>query len=170
MPTIDSIDAFARWLYDAPVATFIQESGWAFQALETVHVIAIALVVGTIAIFDLRLLGLASRERPVADIAKDCLTLTWAAFAVAVLSGGLMFTSNAVKYLGAFPFRMKLLFLVLAGLNMLAFELITARDMATWRRERPVPMAGKIAGALSLLLWVGIVTFGRWTGFAINPF
>ena len=170
MPTIDSIDAFTRWLYDSPVATFIQESEWAFQALETVHVIAIALVVGTIAIVDLRLLGLASTQRPFAEIAKDCLKWTWAAFAVAVLSGGLMFTSNAVKYLGALPFRMKLLFLLLAGLNMLAFELITARDMAAWGRERPVPLAGKIAGALSLLLWLGTVTFGRWTGFAINPF
>ena len=170
MSSMDSINEFADWLKDTPVATFVQESEWAFQALETVHVLALTLVVGTIAIVDLRLLGLAWTDRPVTEIARDCLKWTWGSFAFALLTGGLMFSSNAVKYLGAFPFRMKLLFLLLAGLNMLVFQLITARDIADWDRDRPVPLNGKIAGALSLALWIGIVTFGRWTGFVINPF
>ena len=170
MQTIASIEDFAGWLKDSPVANFIQESEWAFQALETAHVLALTLVVGTIAIVDLRLLGLASTDRKVTEIARDCLKWTWASFIVALLTGGLMFTSNAVKYLGALPFRLKLLFLLLAGLNMLIFQLITSRDIANWDHSRPVPVAGKIAGALSLALWIGIVTFGRWTGFVINPF
>lgn len=170
MLTVGSLTELGEWLAHTPVATFIQESGWAFQALETVHVLALALVVGTIAIVDLRLLGLASTDRPVTEITRDCLKWTWGSFVFALLTGGLMFASNAVKYLAAFPFRMKLLFLLFAGLNMLVFQLIAARDIGAWDRNRPVPLKGKIAGALSLMLWIGIVSFGRWTGFAINPF
>ncbi len=170
MPDMDRINTFTAWLNDTPVAAFIQESDWAFQALETLHVIALTLVVGTIAIVDLRLMGLASIGRPVADVARDCLKWTWGAFAVALVTGSLLFVSNAPKYLAAFPFRMKLLFLFLAGVNMLIFELVTARGIVAWDSGRPTPPAAKIAGALSLALWTGIVAFGRWTGFAINPF
>jgi len=169
MSAINSLDTLGRWLADTPVAVFIQESEWAFQALETVHVIAVAIVVGTISIVDLRLLGFASTDRPVTDVMKDCLKWTWAAFGMAVASGGLMFVSNASKYLGATPFRMKVLFLLLAAINMLVFELITARDIASWNDDRESPRPGRIAAAFSLLLWVGIVAFGRWIGFVINP-
>ena len=170
MSSIDSVNAFAAWLSDTQVANFIQESEWAFQALETIHVIAITLVVGTIVIVDLRLVGLASTGRAVTEVAKDCLKWTWGAFGIALITGSLMFTSNAVKYWGAFPFRMKLFLIFLAGVNMLVFELVTARGIAAWDRDRSAPPAAKIAGALSLALWIGIVTCGRWIGFVINPF
>jgi hypothetical protein len=133
-----------------------------------VHVIAIALVVGTIAIVDLRLVGLASTGRPYAELSREVLPLTWSAFAVAAAMGALMFISQPVGYFHNVAFRLKILLLVLAGVNMLVFQLITGRGVAAWDGAA-VPVAGRIAGMLSLALWITIVFFGRQVGFTMSP-
>jgi hypothetical protein len=155
------------WLEATTPALFVQQSDWAFPAIESVHVIAIVLVVGTIAIVDLRLLGIPTNQRAVTEIARDCLPWTWGAFGLAVISGSLMFIANAGAYYENFPFRMKMLVLLAAGLNMLVFELITVRTVAHWDRDRAVPLAGKVAATLSLAFWIAAVAFGRWIGFTL---
>lgn len=151
-------------LRDSAFGTWMAESAWAFPALETVHVLAIALVVGTIAQVDLRLLGLVQRQRPVRAVIAELLPYTWAAFALAVPTGLALFSARPVAYLAGWPMRLKLLALLLAGLNMLVFHLVTQRGIAAWDQGRPAP-AARLAGALSLLLWVAVVLLGRWIGF-----
>ena len=82
--------------------------------------------------------------------------------------GALMFISQPVGYFHNVAFRLKILLLVLAGLNMLVFQLITGRDVAAWDGA-VVPVAGRIAGMLSLALWIAIVFFGRQVGFTMSP-
>lgn len=159
------IHAAINWLQDTRLAVFMQESEWAFASVESAHVIALTLVLGTIAIVDLRLLGWPHRRTPVTALAGDCLRWTWGAFALAVVSGALMFITNASSYYDNLAFRVKMLLLVAAGLNMLVFELRTFRTVAAWDVDRPTPLAGKVAGALSLTLWIAVVGFGRWIGF-----
>jgi hypothetical protein len=130
-----------------------------------VHVIAIALVVGSIAVVDLRLLDWTWRRRSITELTLDVLPWTWASDAVAVMSGSLLFTSAAVKYAGDVSFRLKMLLLMLAGANMLVFHLCTYRGVAAWDRDMPTPRAAKVAGVASLLLWVIVVAAGRWIGF-----
>src|SRR5688572_18192901 len=98
------IDEFAQWVYDTAFADAIRTSALAFPWLESVHVLAIALVFGSIAVMDLRLLGLASLKRPVTQLAHEILPLTWVAFAVALITGVAMFTSNATEYVHNTPF------------------------------------------------------------------
>jgi hypothetical protein len=164
------INVALAWLQNTALAVYLQESEWGFAAVESVHVIALTLVLGTIAIVDLRLLGLPRRNVPITALTADCLRLTWAAFALAAVSGSLMFIANAASYYGNLAFRVKMVLLVLAGLNMLVFELRTFRSVAAWDIGEPAPMAGRIAGALSLLLWLSIVIFGRWVGFTKVPY
>jgi hypothetical protein len=76
-----------------------------------------------------------------------------------------MFTSAAAKYARDVPFRIKMVLLLLAGLNMLVFHHFTYRGVGAWDRDVPTPPAAKIAGGLSLLFWIGVVTCGRWVGF-----
>jgi hypothetical protein len=152
------------WLENTQLATAIRESTWLFPTIETVHVFAIVLVVGTIMIVDLRLLNVSSRARSVTELTREVLPWTWAAFALAALSGGLLFTSSALKYVNNLPFRFKMVLLLLAGVNMLVFHRLTSRSIAGWDRSVP-PTQARVAGGLSLLLWFGVISLGRWIGF-----
>jgi hypothetical protein len=162
------IDQFCQWVYDTAFADMIRSSALAFPWLESVHVLAIALVLGTIAVADLRLLGVASVKRPVTQLLDDVLPVTWVAFGVAAVTGIAMFASNAVEYAHNTPFQLKMVMLVLAGLNMLAFQLITFRGVGKWDEAQVTPPGARFAGAFSLLAWISIVAFGRWIGFTIG--
>jgi Family of unknown function (DUF6644) len=158
-------DRFLQWLESTPLAIAISESSWLFPGIESVHVLAIALVVGSITMVDLRLLDINLRERPVGELIAEVLPWTWTSFAVAVCSGALLFSSNATHYWGTVPFRAKMLLLTLAGLNMLVFHATIHRSVDLWGRRPPTPRAAKISGGVSLGLWIGVVTLGRWIGF-----
>ena len=153
-----------QWLQDLSFPTNIRESEWLFPTIETVHVLALVLVVGSILMVDLRLLGIANRGRSVRAVTAERLPVTWAAFAVAAAAGALLFSSKAVTYFDDFPFRLKMICLVLAGVNMAVFHLLTYRRVAEWD-EGPTPLGARAAGGISLILWIAIVAAGRWIGF-----
>jgi hypothetical protein len=152
-------------LQSSALATRIRESLLLFPMLESFHVIGLTMVFGTIAIIDLRLLGLASTRRPFTRIANEVLKWTWAAFGLTVITGALMFTTNAGVYFHNFYFRSKMLLLLLAGINMLVFELTAGRSVEQWDKDRSAPLSGKTMAALSILLWISIIFLGRWIGF-----
>jgi hypothetical protein len=152
-------------LESSHLADRIRISLYLFPLLESCHVLGLATVFGTIAIIDLRLLGLASTRRPFTRIASDVLKWTWAAFALTATTGFLMFTTNADVYYHNFFFRSKMALLALAGLNMLVFELTAGRSVHVWDKDRSAPRAARAAAVLSLVLWITIIFFGRWIGF-----
>ena len=162
-------DVAFKWLYDSALAMTIRENELLFPWIESLHVLSITLVVGSIAIVDLRLLGLASLDRAVTRVTRDVLPCTWIAFAFAALTGAALFTSNAVNYAHNFYFQGKILLLALAGLNMLAFHLAIGKQIANWEALAIPPFRAKIVAAASLILWVIIIGFGRWIGFTIQP-
>ena len=147
------------------VAEGIRNSLYLFPLIEACHVIGLSLVFGTIAIVDLRLLGIASARRPFSRVAADVLKWTWAAFGLTVITGFLMFSTNASVYFHNSFFRTKMGLLLMAGLNMAVFELTTGRRVHQWDKDGAAPRAGRAAAALSLLLWITIIFLGRWTGF-----
>jgi hypothetical protein len=163
------LTAFCSWLEGTALATWIAESWWTFPTIESLHVVAITLVVGSIAVADLRLLGLAWKSRSVTDVLHDVLPMTWIAYGVALICGSLLFISQATKYIDNSAFQIKMLLMLLAGANMLAFELITFRSVSKWDRGVPVPLAGQLAGAVSLVCWLGILVFGRQIGWTMYP-
>jgi hypothetical protein len=166
---VEAVVPLLDWLEHTALAVSIAESDWAFAIIETTHVIALALVIGTVCVVDLRLLGLASVKQPYRALSREVLPWTWAAFGLALITGLLLFITQATEYFANTAFRIKLLLLALAGLNMLFFESMTARDAASWDGGVPVPWRGKLAAALSLTLWIAIVFFGRRIGFTMNP-
>jgi hypothetical protein len=164
---LQSLTDLMGWLEATSLAVFIHRTAWAFTTVELVHVFAISLVVGTIAMVDLRLLGLASTKRPFTELAGQVLPFTWVAFVLAVMAGSLLFISQATAYFASTTFRIKMLVIVLAGINMLVFELITVRGVQDWDRK-PVPaLPARLAGGISLTCWILVVIFGRWTGFTV---
>src|SRR5258708_39290754 len=123
------ITALLKSVEASGLATRIREGFYLFPLLESVHVIALALVFGTITTIDLRLLGIASTQRSFKRMASEILKWTWAAFALAALTGSLMVITNARVYYHNFFFRTKMVLLALSGINMLVFELTAARTI-----------------------------------------
>jgi len=164
---LDYVIVLLESLEHSALAVSIAESNWAFPIIETIHVIALALMIGMVLIMDLRLLGLASAKQRYTVLQRDVLPWTWWAFGGALVSGCLMFINQATEYYENEAFRIKLFLLLLAGINMLVFELIIARGAAAWDQESSAPWPGKIAALLSIALWIAIVFFGRRVGFTM---
>ena len=122
--------AVPAWLEASALATAIRNSLYLFALIESFHVVGVSIVVGTVLVIDLRLLGLASSRRPFTAVATDVFRWTWIAFALAVATGALMFVTNATSYYVNTYFRVKMAMLVLAGINIGAFELTARRSVA----------------------------------------
>ena len=146
-------------------ATAIREGSVYFPWLESIHVLAIVVVVGTVSIMDLRLMGLTSHSKGVRKLMHDVLPYTWGAFALAAVTGFLMFSSSAVSYAANLPFRLKFIAMVVAGLNMVLFHFVTHGHDHSWDELTTPPRRARMAGLFSLLCWVFIVGAGRWIGF-----
>jgi hypothetical protein len=159
---------FIAYLEDSAVADAIRENDFLFPTIESVHVVAICLVVGSIMVLDLRLLGFASIQRPVSRLSSAILPVTWSAFALAATTGFLLFISNATKYLANGYFVAKMFLICAAGLNMIVFHWISARDLPQWEEDALPPLRARLAGALSILLWIAVVACGRWIGFTMQ--
>ncbi len=152
------------------LGTTIAESTWMFPTLEVLHVIGLVTVLGMIAIVDLRLIGAGSRQLAVTRLSKDTLPWVWGAFALAALTGVLLFTSKASQYMINPYFLLKMVMLALAGLNMMYFHFFTYRTVEHWDLDPSVPAGAKVAGWLSLIFWLLVVFFGRAIGFTLGIF
>jgi hypothetical protein len=158
------LSSVKAWPISAAMRGEIVGTEWLFPIVETAHVVALSLVVGSISMLDLRLLGIASRESAVSRLSAEVLPWTWCGWCAAAVFGTLMFLARPDIYLGNTQFRLKFGCMGLAAVNLLIFHLGTYRRVAHWDTTEP-PRAAKLAGALSLLLWIGVVFFGRWVGF-----
>ena len=156
-----------RALEQTSFATAIREGSLLFPWIESIHVLAIVTVVGSISIIDMRLLGVPAHKLGVRRLVREILPITWVAFAIAVTTGFLLFSSAALKYSAIWTFQAKILIIALAGLNMLFFHLVTFRSIHLWDELMDTPLAAKIAGGSSLLLWMSVIVLGRWTGFLL---
>ncbi len=162
---MNSFDTFLEWLSNTAVAEAIRNGGSYFPWLECIHVVAIALVLGTIAIVDLRLVGYRSHRKSANLLIAELLPYTWGAFVVAAISGLLMFSANAVGYAHDTRFQFKILLIVLAGINMAVFHTTTYRRIHEWDEAIPTPSPARTAGVVSLCLWIAVAFLGRWVGF-----
>jgi hypothetical protein len=160
-----SIAGLLMWMETSKLAVAIKSSGYWFPAVESLHVIALTMVFGTVAIVDLRLAGLTSSRRAFTKLAADTLKWTWVAFAFAALTGTLLFITNAQAYYNNLFFRWKMLLLLLAGVNMTVFSATTLKTVERWDTDPVPPLAGRTVGIVSLLLWIGVIFCGRWIGF-----
>ena len=124
-----------------------------------------AALVGTISVLDLRLLGWVARQRPISLLASRLIPWAWAGFVVQVITGSLLFSSEAVKIYGNPAFRLKMLLLLLAGVQALIFQTVISGKLAAWDERASMPALAKVVGLSSILLWLAIVAAGRFIGF-----
>jgi hypothetical protein len=148
------------WLERSALAVAMRQWLWLYPAVEIAHIAGIAALVGGAVLFDLRLLGV-SRGLPVAALAAHALPWARIGLAVVAVSGALMFVAHATEWAQHPAFRLKLGLIAAAGLNAGAFHRGVFRSVAAWDRDRPAPLAARLAAVLSLLLWTAVIACGR---------
>ncbi len=156
-----SLLGFCQWLAETHWSVALHESLWVYPLVESTHVWALALFFGFAMILDLRLLGLALSQVPVSEVAKKLLPWTIAGFILMIVTGGLLFYAIPVRTYQSIFFRVKVLMLILAGINVWVFHSTIWRRVAEWDRDPVTPRSARFAGAASLVLWVCIIFAGR---------
>jgi len=156
------MDVFA-WLETTAIAGAIRDHAWIYPALETAHYIGLACLVGGIMLIDLRLLGFA-RSLPMRSMI-GLVPWVWAGFVINALSGTLIFIYGATGFSSNPAFRIKLVLMLLAGINAGIFTVAAARSGSSWVDSGQVPPSIRLVATASFLLWLGVVTAGRWMAY-----
>jgi len=163
-----SVFEIAQAIEASPLGTALRESRFGFPGLIAVHLCGLLLTTGTVFLWDLRLLGVGLRTTPVSRVGKALLPWTWAGFHIMLLTGSAMLCIEAGRLYPNTAFRIKLALLLLAGINVLTFHTTIYRSMARWEHHAVLPPRARAAGAISLILWLGLLTAGRAIGYTIN--
>ncbi len=145
------------------LSQIIAATNW-FPTLETIHVIAASLVLGSILWVDIRLLGFAATRYPITTLSKELVPWTWGAFVIATITGLGMFITRASSHIDNPAFQWKLALLALAGVNMAYFHRKVYPQISQWDDALPTTAQLKTIGASSLFLWCGVMLAGRWVG------
>ena len=156
-----------QWIENTPSSIALRESIWVFPILETTHVIGLAFSVGTVFWFDLRLLGLGLRRYSVSETFEYVKPWMFGGFALMMITGAVLFWAHAVDAYESGYFRVKLVLLVLAGANIVAFHSTMDRHRVAWDEQPFPPRRARFAGAASLVLWFGIVAVGRLMAYTL---
>ena len=152
---------FVQWLNETSLSVYIRESDYPFPIIETIHVLALGLSVGVIMWLDLRLLGITMRKEPVREVIERIHALAIPGFLAMFISGFLLCLAMPLRAYTSIWFQIKIVMLVLAGLNVLYFHKWVMRSVDEWDRQA-VPWRAKMAGAFSLTFWILIIFVGRW--------
>ena len=152
-------------IHQLPLAVFLRSNPWAYPAVETVHLVSIALLFGSIAVVDLRILGL-SKSLPVRQLARHALPWTVFAFCGAAATGSLLFMAHAADLIGNRTFLIKLGFIMLAGVNAAMFHTGPYASVAQWDTAASAPASARVMAAASIVLWMAVIGCGRWIAYA----
>ena len=151
---------FFYWCERTSLGSMIKQSKWSFAVIETVHIMALAVLLGSFLIVDLRLFGVGMRRQTVAEVASQFAPTSWVSFAVMVATGIPMYLSEAVRLSTSPPFFYKMVFLCLA----LLFHLTVHRRSTKSGSEAGTGLA-KVAASLSLVCWLAVALAGRAIAF-----
>jgi len=152
---------FCEWLAGTPGSIALHESRYVYLIVLTVHVMTLCLFVGTAVMMDLRLLGLTLQSVRVSEVMTRLLPWTSAGFVLTIISGTLLFYAAPLSRYENIFFRAKMVALLLAGINILAFHNTVYRRVAEWDLDPIPPRRARVMGGFALVLWALIITLGR---------
>ena len=161
--------SFLQWLYDTQFSMTMRESVWAEPIVETIHVLTLTLFLGFAVMLDMRLLGVVLKRRRMSEMLAQFNPWLFGGFAVMIVSGLLLFCGDPISFWTTTFFKVKMVMLVRAGLNVLIFNATIGRKVAEWDLNTSTPGAAKVAALVSLVLWVLIIAAGRGIAYALPP-
>lgn len=149
------------WLDGTAWSIGLRESLLLWPMLEASHVMTLMLFVGTILFVDLRLLGLVFTNTPISAVDKKVLPLTMLGFVILVITGLLLFYAKPLTYYNNIYFRLKLILIAVAMINIMVFHFRVQKNQAAWDEAPTPPTNVRIIAAISLSTWLIVVIFGR---------
>jgi hypothetical protein len=157
-----SLLGFFQWCEQSGIGEAIRKSAWLFPLIEAIHLLGLGVIGGAVLVVDLRLLGLGLRRHPLAQLTRDAQPWLIGSLVLMLITGGLLFLSEAIKcyYHGAFWFKMSSLFLAIV------FTFTVQRKVTMADEIRVRPIWGKVVALISVALWSGVGIGGRWIGFS----
>jgi hypothetical protein len=156
-----SVLHFCEWLANTDGSVALHESIYVYPVIESIHVLTLCLFLGLAVMLDLRLLGVGLARTPVSQLTERLMPWTVAGFVVMVISGALLFYGIPVRTYQNIFFRIKVVLLILSGLNAFVFHSTIYRRVAEWDTAPVPPLRARLAGGFSLLFWAGVVVAGR---------
>lgn len=160
---------FSQWMDQTSFGHVMRESLYLFPIVETLHVFGIVSLVSSAFLLDLRLFGVGPmRDKPVDKLARWVLPWVVAGFTVQVVTGVLMFSAEATRSAVNSFFWYKMFLLLGVGINALVFHTTVFRQIGTWNNAHVAPLGARIYGTFSIILWLGIITLGRWFSFHLT--
>jgi len=162
---------FLQWLAETPFSMYMRDSTWGEPIVESIHVLTLTLFLGFAVMLDMRLLGVMLKRRRMSEVLAQFNPWLFGGFAVMIATGAVLFSADPVTFYYTHPpfFKIKMILLVLAGLNVLVFNTTIGRKVAQWDLSASTPAAAKVAGVVSLVLWVLIVGAGRAIAYVLPP-
>lgn len=160
---------FLQWLDGTQFSQWMRGSIWAEPIVETIHVLTLTFFLGFAVLLDLRLLGVCMKKRRVSEVLGQFNPCLFCGFAVMIVSGVLLFSGDPVDFYSTSFFKIKMILLVFAGLNVLVFNATIGRKVAEWDSALETPKAAKVAAIVSLVLWAAIVAAGRAIAYVLPP-
>lgn len=143
-----------------PIARMMRESLWAYPIVETIHIVGFVILVGSVVMFDLRVLGL-SKNLSVRALSRHLLPWSLAALFLIVPTGFLMFMTHATDFLANRTFQLKMALLMTAGINAVIFRTGSYQTVAHWDIGTRAPVSAQFSVAASIVLWISIISCGR---------
>ena len=153
---------FIDWVAASPLSKAISQSTWAFAVTESIHLLALSVIGGSVLIVDLRLLGFGIKSQTLEKVARDAQPWFLWSWTVMIVTGGLLFWSEPQKLYYSTPFAVKMLCLLTGTI----FALTVRRRVVFAGEGRVSPLTMKLVAVVSLLLWFGVGAGGRWIGFS----
>lgn len=160
-----ALSEFAKWLATTSLSHTIQTTGWIIPALQTVHILCVAVVFSSAVLVDLRIWRLLGRDEPLPDVARRFLPTIWPVLLVLLVTGSLLIIGEPRRALLNSTFYLKMALLALAILLTAALQRSIASSPNLWDKDLTRRMAGRFAATVSILVWCGIVFAGRWIAY-----
>ena len=160
-----SLHAFCEWLANTPPSLLIQNVSWIIPAVQSVHILSIAVVMGSVALIDQRLHGITGRSQSISGMVDRLLPAVWVALVILLITGALLAIGEPVRSLENPAFHVKMLMLLAVGTLTYFFQRMLRSDVAFWEMSPARRGTAKMAAIVSLLLWVGIIFAGRWIAY-----
>jgi hypothetical protein len=163
-----SLLAICQAIQDSAIAMQLRGSTLVWPAIEAVHVLSLSLSVGMIALVDLRLIGAIMPDEPFTDVIDQTKPWTTAGFALAFITGVLLFWSEAGQLYSSYSFRFKLGCIALLGVNAFIFHSTIFRAVNQWNQSPAPPRRAQFAGWFGIIFWAAVIFCGRWTAYHLN--
>ncbi|MGZ3272651.1 MAG: DUF6644 family protein [Caulobacteraceae bacterium] len=156
---------FCDWLSQTPVSTTFQSVEWIIPTVQSVHILAIAVVMSSVVMVDLRLMGLAGRTQSISGMARRFLPWVWWSLIVLLVSGAVLITAEPRRDILNPVFQAKMVLLLVAMAVTVMFQTTVARNMEIWDLSPQKRTGAWVTAVVSLLVWTAIVGCGRWIAY-----